>query len=462
MASIERTEQNYRELIARDEEMFSTVPLGPEEDFRRIIAADLERLDLRTQLAVGPDFPVTALKLQAIKGHMTEGHGLFYLRYGDDLQRVRYPFKTFEEIVAAVNWDLEKVIQPLERNLARIRMFVDQALEAALPSKPLSPRLPRPTESLEEVKAEEARYDPSASGMLGNIPFTIAGKPIVDVLPLPPVLDPKKFLEGFVIGSYVDNFRCRRKAAKNGHDNLHNLREPYSLGGGEMYFLNLRSYWDRFGSHTHLHQIEHTDDHLEMLTKQGILTSQRSNGETVQFVRRKSGYGTSDDLTLILVGKLYLRISPEAAASAMAGVYAADLVDTLDKHGMHPLLEGHDEHIASHIQQSWKEKIGQELVPEELITFIIYHAAKATHDPFIPISSSQRRLLQYQGQYTGRAATTALKSHHRFVLQGHLSRDVLIGFSEVNGGWFYAMASQRVRQMNTDAEKKGIYDLISS
>ena len=435
MRSIERTEQKYLELLGRDEEILSSILPGQEEDFRRIVAADLEKLDRKMQLAVGPDFPVTALKLQAVKGHMSEGHGLFYVGEGSTLQRVRYPFKTFEDIVAAAGWNLSSVMQPLERDLSRIRAFVDKALETAFPS------------------------DTSANlNRSRNIPFTLDGKAVVDVHSLSKVLDPKYFLEGFVIGSYVDNFKYRKKAAKNGHGNL---TEPYSLGGGESYFFNLEEYWDRFGSHAHLHQVEHTDDHLEMFSRMGLITEQRRNGERIQFVRRKSGYGTSDDLTLILVGKLYRRISPEAATSAMAGVYVADLVDTLDKHGMHPLLEGHDEHIANEIQQSWKKRTGNELVPEELITFMIYHAAKATHDPLVPISSSQRRLLQYQGQHAGRGVTTVLDSHHQFVLEDRISRDVTIGFTEVKGRWFYSMAARRASEMNAEGEKTGLFDFLS-
>jgi len=64
-----------------------------------------------------------------------------------------------------------------------------------------------------------------------------------------------------------------------------------------------------------------------------------------QYIRHKQGLGVSDDLAVLVAGKLY-------SLSVGLGVYLADAIDTLDKFSLHFIEQ--DEVLAEEIERDFK------------------------------------------------------------------------------------------------------------
>jgi hypothetical protein len=149
------------------------------------------------------------------------------------------------------------------------------------------------------------------------------------------------------------------------------------------------------------------------------------------YFRRRLGDGVCDDLALIFIGAQY-------GYDAMLGAFVMDAIDTYDKFLLDLTWGGFDTHLARSLQRHFLDTEDRPLVDDREVLDVIHFAAKR-NDPVINLSSSHRRLIQYEKN----AAVPTLLNHWRF-LQGELIYDINLGFSRVPARQFYDVARRRL------------------
>jgi hypothetical protein len=149
------------------------------------------------------------------------------------------------------------------------------------------------------------------------------------------------------------------------------------------------------------------------------------------YFRRRMGDGVCDDMALIFVGAQH-------GYDAMLGAFVMDAIDTYDKFLLELTWGGFDVALARRIQRHFRDLEDRQLVDDREIFSLIHFAAKR-NDPTINLSSSHRRLIQFEPG----AKVPTLMNHWRF-LQGELLYDIKLGFSRVPARQFYEVAQKRL------------------
>jgi hypothetical protein len=149
------------------------------------------------------------------------------------------------------------------------------------------------------------------------------------------------------------------------------------------------------------------------------------------FFRRRMGDGVCDDLAMIYIGAQH-------GYDAMLGAFVMDAIDTYDKFLLELTWGGFDAQLARRLQRHFLDLEDRPLVDDREIFDLIHFVAKR-NDPTINLSSSHRRLIQYEKN----AKAPTLLNHWRF-LRGEFIYDIDLGFSRVPARRFYDVAKRRL------------------
>jgi len=383
----------YRTLdVKRDSELFAG-----------LVALDFDYL-MGLHFAAGPRTLMDLLP-QSVVGRAQNGHGWFSDEYGTSL---RFPDATFERVLSVLeksdaNLRAETVRR---RRTAMLHGFGDWLLD----------NLERP--ELDLVTAD---------GPLLGVEF-LAGR----------ARDTRAFLAGMVLAGHMDDWSFRATSMLRHKRTFGGL--PYQIGGGEILVVD-RGRFALLGLGD-TGQSVFTDDHLSELSDLGVVVADpegehRFPARDQAFFRRRLGDGVCDDLALILVGARY-------GLDGMLGAFVMDALDTYDKFLLELTWGGYDSRLAREIQARFLAREGRPLVGDDEILDLIHFAAKR-NDPPMPLSSSHRRLIQYEKH----ATTPTVLNHWRF-LQGEPLDDIRLGFNRMPAREFYAAARDRLAAVGID------------
>lgn len=367
------------------------------ELFVQLVNADFAYL-MGQRFAASPAVLADLLP-QSVLGRAQQGHGLFVDEFGTSL---RFPAATFDRVLSVLEHSDANLKSHLvrQRRGARLSRFSTWLLE---------------------------RLDES------ELELVIDGEPLLGIgLLAERKLETRAFLTGLVLAGFMDDW-AHREAAMFQHKRTFD-GGPFHIGGGEILIVdqeNLeltglgdtgRIYFDR--------------EHLRTLEDIGVICRDRHARYTwprydQAYFRRCMGDGVCDDLALIGIGAQH-------GYDAMLGAFVMDAIDTYDKFLLELVWGGFDTSLARRIQRHFLDREDQPLVDDRQILDLIHFAAKR-NDPVLSLSSSHRRLIQYEPHAQG----PTLLNHWRF-LQGDMLDDIKLGFARMPASEFYPLAAQRL------------------
>jgi len=367
------------------------------ETFQRLVSLDFDYL-LSQDFAATPGVLADLLP-QSVLGRAQNGHGWFTDEFGTSL---RFPEATFDRVLSV----LETTDGNLKGHLVRERR---------------GRMLSRFGDWL------------FANMELPELDLMVDGSPLFGVGFLAEKkVETRAFLTGLVLAGFMDDWSSRETTMLEHRRTFTGL--PFHIGGGEILIVD-REKFEMCG----LGDTGSTlfdNEQLRTLSDIGVLcrdrdASYRHPEHDQAFFRRRMGDGVCDDLALIYIGAQY-------GYDAMLGAFVMDAIDTYDKYLLELTWGGFDAALARRIQRHFQDREDRPLIDDRAIFDLIHFAAKR-NDPTINLSSSHRRLIQYERH----AKVPTLLNHWRF-LQGELIHDIKLGFSRVPGRQFYDVAQRRL------------------
>ena len=373
---------------------------GNEALFGRLCRADFNFL--AGQRFAAPGDILEILLPQSVVGRAQNGHGFFVNEFGDPLI---FRDATFERILTEL--ERERPVLRADRVRERRNALVDAVARHVMA----------------HLESETMPLDARDGPLLG-VEF-LAGRRV----------ETRAFLRGLVLAGNMDDADQRNMTLSWHRRDL--CGETYELGGGEIRVVDAERF--RRAGIVDPGRFAWEDDELQQLEKLGVLVRADDAGEWTYpkydqaFFRRRMGEGVCDDLAMI-------RIGAAEGFDAMLGAFVMDAIDTYDKYLIRFRNGGSDGVLAGRVQDTWRERYGEPLVGGEDILDLIWFAAK-DNAPRLPLSSSHRRLIQFEG----RCAAPTLLHHWRF-LQGEPLDDIKLGFVRMPAAEFYAAAHQRLQE----------------
>ena len=367
------------------------------ETFERLVSLDFAYL-LSQNFAASPGAMADLLP-QSVLGRARNGHGWFTDEFGTSL---RFPDATFDRVLSVLeaadgNLKGHLVRQRRGRMLSRFEDWLFANLE-------------RP-----------------------ELELIIDGRPLfgVDFLAEKKV-ETRAFLTGLVLAGFMDDWSCRETAMLEHRRTFTGL--PFHIGGGEILIVD-REKFEMCGPGD-TGSILFDKVQLRTLSDIGVVCRDRDAlyhypDHDQAFFRRRMGDGVCDDLALILIGAQH-------GYDAMLGAFVMDAIDTYDKFLLELIWGGFDAQLARRLQRHFLDLEDRPLVDDREIFDLIHFAAKR-NEPTINLSSSHRRLIQYEKN----AKAPTLLNHWRF-LQGEFIYDIDLGFSRVPARQFYDVAQRRL------------------
>ncbi len=367
------------------------------ETFERLVALDFDFL-LSRKFSASPGVLADLLP-QSVLGRAQNGHGWFTDEFGSGLQ---FPDATFDRVLSV----LESGDANLKDHLVRTRRgrmltrFGDWLFE----------NIGRP-----------------------EVELVLDGAPLfgIDFLADRPV-DTRAFMTGLVLAGFMDDWSYRETAMLEYRRTFSGF--PFHIGGGEILIVD-REKFEMCGLQD-TGSIHFDNEQLRSLSDLGVICRDRGAAyrfpeHDQAFFRRRMGDGVCDDLALIFIGAQH-------GYDAMLGAFVMDAIDTYDKFLLDLTWGGFDVALARRIQRHFRDRDDQQLVDDREIFTLIHFAAKR-NDPTINLSSSHRRLIQFEPG----AGVPTLLNHWRF-LQGEPIYDINLGFSRVPAPQFYEAAKLRL------------------
>ena len=365
--------------------------------FEDLVQADFEFL--MGQRFAASQGVLADLLPQSILGRAQQGHGLFVDEFGTSL---RFPDATFDRVLSVLEKSDPKLKGPLvrQRRGARLAVFGDWLVDHV--------------------------QDP-------ELELTIDGNPLFGIGFLAERrVETRGFLTGLVLAGFMDDW-AHREAAMYQHKRTFG-GAPFRIGGGDILIVD-REKLEQTGLGD-TGRIHFDKDQLRTLEDIGVIcrdrhASYRWPQHDQAYFRRCLGDGICDDMALIGIGAQY-------GYDALLGAFVMDAIDTYDKFLLNLVWGGFDTSLARRIQRRFIEHEDRPLVDDRQILDLIHFAAKR-NDPPINLSSSHRRLIQFEP----RAEVPTLLNHWRF-LQGELLYEIKLGFARVPASEFYPAAARRL------------------
>ncbi len=336
---------------------------------------------------------------QSVLGRAQQGHGLFVDEFGTSL---RFPEATFDRVLSVLEQADPSLRGPLvrQRRGAMLSGFGDWLLAHV--------------------------EDPALELVLG-------GQPLFGIGFLAErKVETRAFLTGLVLAGFMDDW-SHREAAMYQHRRTFS-GEPFHIGGGDILIVDReRLELTGLGDTGRIH---FDKEQLRTLEDIGVICRDRhAHYSWPQFdqayFRRCLGDGVCDDLALIGIGAQY-------GYDALLGAFVMDAIDTYDKYLLNLVWGGFDTHLAGRVQRHFRDREDRPLVDDRQILDLIHFAAKR-NAPAVNLSSSHRRLIQFEPH----AKVPTLLNHWRF-LQGELLYEIKLGFARVPASEFYPLAAARL------------------
>lgn len=367
------------------------------EVFDRLTALDYDFL-LSQRFAVTPRV-LGDLLPQSVVGRAQNGHGWFTDEFGTSLQ---FPDATFERVLS--------VLERVDPNLRGLQVRERRGALVARFGEWLLANCGRP----------RLRLEVDGQPPLG-IEF-LAGHEV----------DTRAFCTGLVLAGFMDDWEHRRTAMMQ-HKRTY-AGHPFNVGGGDILIVD-REKFELCGL-TDPGATVLEEDQLRELRDIGVIcrdprAAYRFPDHDQAYFRRRLGDGVCDDLALIWVAASY-------GYDALLGAFLMDGIDTYDKYLLDLTWGGYDTWLAGRLQERFLDLDDRPLVSDERIFDLIHFAAKR-NDPIVNLSSSHRRLVQYE---PGASVPTVL-NHWRLVL-GEPVHDIRLGYSRIPAEEFYGAAWRRL------------------
>ncbi len=372
-------------------------PKRDRELFDRLVTTDFDFL--MNQRFAASTSVLGDLLPQSVLGRAQQGHGLFVDEFGTSL---RFPDATFDRVVSV----LEKSDPHMKGDQVRQRR---------------GNMLTRFSEWLmEHINEPELELVVDGQPLFG-IDFLAAQK-----------VETRPFLTGLVLAGFMDDWP-HREAAMYQHKRTFN-GDPFHIGGGDILIVDRQNLAQTGLGDTG--RIHFDQEHLRTLEDIGVICRDRHAQYSwpqhdQAYFRRSMGDGVCDDMALIGIGANH-------GYDALLGAFVMDAIDTYDKYLLKLVWGGFDTNLAGRVQRHFNEVENQPLVDDRLLLDLIHFAAKR-NDPHVNLSSSHRRLIQYEPH----AKVPTLLNHWRF-LQGKTLYNIKLGFARVPATEFYPLAAQRL------------------
>ena len=363
-------------------------------DFQRLVRDDLERAISESKLCIEESL-LKPLLVQTVLGHAAEGHREFH-------GKAKYPFASMTDIIAAAGMDVKKTKETRQD-------LVDQFFEWL----------------------ELAKQDKTDS-------FTLNGRPLMGIEFLKEddfKIIPEYALKGATLAGFMDNFEWRTRTLKKyNYETIDG--EKLRIGGGKTYLVDpnkLKMEWKLLGAEA-WSKAEITAEMIDGWKKEGVFTYSGNPDAEVVYVRRKKGWGTSDDAAFIIIGEMHKKHGIQAARSAMLGAFLVDAIDTYDKCLLRPVEGGYDEKVGKDLREAIPD-----IVSDDDITSLIYHCAKGNGEYIV--SSSHKRLTQV---ITGVDPKMPMILHHLKFMETGTSARFRVGFERQPSPMFYGEVNRRL------------------
>ncbi len=319
---------------------------------RELIWKDFRKIQKEHDLLTSPEVE-DLLFMQTIEGHAHNGHGEF--------DGKKFVDTTIDDIVIALGRD--SFIVRSSRQL-----LIDEICEFAR----------------SVMKGEKRRF------LVNRI-----GEPLMRVpLFLELEIDPDDVLRGLYLGGFMDDFETRK---------LTNQKFNINMGGGKPYLIDM-NVMEKMNLDGELLAHGDHEDKLEEYREKGLIVDPtnvdflKHTYIRFQYIRHEKGLGVSDDLAMLVAGKLYSK-------STALGAYLADAIDTLDKFSLRFFEQ--DENLAEEIEKNFKNL---KLTRDDVLNFIRLIAIPEGKEEEIP-DSSQRYFLEINREY----GISTLESHLRYL-----------------------------------------------
>lgn len=307
---------------------------------KELIWKDFRKLQREVELLTEPEIE-DLLFMQTIEGHSHNGDGAF--------NGVKFVDTTINDIVQALGRDMFVV-------RAGRQMLIDEIYDFA-----------------RDI----------VDGKNLNRLVNRRGNPLMRVpLFLEVEINLKEVLKGLYLGGFMDDFEIRKKV---------NEKYGTNMGGGKPYLVDIRV-MEKLGLNGEILSHGDHEDKLDEYKKEGLILEPNSvnflthQDLRFQYIRHKKGLGVSDDLAVLVAGKLY-------GLSAALGAYLADAIDTLDKFSLKFIEQ--DDALADFIEKNFRNL---NVSMDEVLSFIRLIAIPEEMESNFP-DSSQRYFLEINKEY---------------------------------------------------------------
>lgn len=340
--------------------------------FKELAKRDFDNLCKRVRLKTSTEIEELLL-MQTVEGHAHEGDGCFK-------KKGRFREVTVEDVVYALGYDTDEIKAERQYLIDEMKEFADRIMGG---------------ENVTEYS-------------------NINGLPLfgAEFLEGIKIKDPAAVLKGIYLGSKMDRYEGWRQETET----KYNLK----IGGGECIGVNRRITHEEGITLESIAKTPHSNDEIESMIKKGWLCYNVESSKDIvsSYVRKAKGKGTSDDLAVLLAGRLF-------GFDAAVGLYLTDAVDTWDKYVPFIFKNGQDEQLGEKIDKS-KDEIRKhipdfELPSDDEVHKFISVIAEVNYKKMI--SSSQRYFLQVDPK----SRLSPIESHLEYI-KGNTVPEVHIGY----------------------------------
>lgn len=361
--------------------------------FKELANRDFDNMRKRVRLKTSPEIEELLL-MQTVEGHAHEGDGAFR-------NKRRFREVTVEDVVYALGYDTEDIKQERQELIDEMKEFAARLISG---------------ESVKEYSNMDGMPLFGAEFLKGTN-----------------IQDPAAVLIGIYLGSKMDRYAGWRQESEK----KYNLK----IGGGECIGVDRKLARQQGLKLESIAKTPHSEEEIAEMIKRGLLCFDVESSPAIvsSYVRKARGKGTSDDLAVLLAGRLF-------GFDAAVGLYLTDAVDTWDKYVPFIFKNGQDEQLGEKIEKS-KNKIRKHIADFKLpsddeVHKFISLIAEVNYENMI--SSSQRYFLQVDPK----SGLSPIESHLEYV-KGNQVPEVHMGYfsSKLTNHQMYEQFENKYRQV---------------
>jgi hypothetical protein len=319
--------------------------------------------------------------LQSLTGRAHEGHGSFHGR--------RFVDTTEDDIALALRMDPNGVREDRQRLIDEVRAYAQRAMQGEAPDRLL----------------DEEEEPLIGIGFFRHMP-----------------VDPGDILRGLYLGGLRDRPETRLETER---------RYGERIGAGGMFYVD-RDVMVRLGlDGDRLAHGSHADQ-IERYRREGLIVEEPPTADNLvcyQYIRYHPGPGASDDAAIVAGSLLF-------GGSVSAGVFLADVIDTIEKYVPPDQYGDQDWELAKEIEHGYPDL---RLTMEDVYT--LTHVARGSEDGAV-VDSSLRHMLRID-----RKVDQCAIEAHLLTAAGEPHAPLSLGHRKVPSGEFYTEVKRRVAEV---------------